>query len=37
MRQPGNEFKIDPYQAIGTVEIPAPTIPASFQADHRRW
>ena len=37
MRQPGNEFKIDPFQAIGTAEIPAPTLPASLLKDHQRW
>ena len=37
MRQPGNEFKIDPFKAIGTIEIPAPVIPAHFQKDHERW
>lgn len=37
MRQPGNEFKADPFQAIGTAIIPAPQLPASFEKDHSRW
>lgn len=37
MRQPGNEFKIDPFKAVGTVEVPAPVIPSGFQEDHKRW
>ena len=30
MRQIGTEFNVDPYKAVGTEEIPAPEIPASF-------
>jgi hypothetical protein len=37
MRQPGNEFKIDPFKAIGTVEMPAPILEGTFQKDHQHW
>ena len=37
MRQPGNEFKIDPFQAIGSEEIPALAMSGAFQADHQHW
>lgn len=38
MRQPGNEFKIDPFKAIGTEAIPAPQINGTaFQKDHEKW
>ena len=37
MRQPGNEFKIDPFKAISTEEIPAPIISGAFAKDHQRW
>ena len=34
MRQPGNEFKIDPFKAIGTVEMPNPVLQGTFLKDH---
>lgn len=37
MRQPGNEFRVDPYKAIGTEAIPVPELPPSFAKDHQRW
>ena len=37
MRQPGNEFKIDPYKAIGTVEMPNPILQGTFAKDHEHW
>ena len=37
MRQPGNEFKIDPTKAIGTIEMPAPVLQGTFQKDHQHW
>ena len=37
MRQPGNEFRTDPHQAISTEAIPVPILPASFEKDHARW
>lgn len=38
MRQPGNEFKIDPFKAIGTESVPAPQIlGTAFQKDHEKW
>lgn len=37
MRQPGNEFKIDPFKAIGTEEMPAPVLSGQFAKDHAHW
>lgn len=37
MRQPGSEHNIDPYKAIGTVEIPVPLLQGSFLKDHQNW
>ena len=37
MRQPGNEFKIDPFKAIGTVEMPSPVLQGTFLKDHEHW
>ena len=37
MRQPGTEHRIDPFQAQGTVEIPAPVLTGQFQKDHIQW
>ncbi len=37
MRQPGNEFKIDPFKTIGTSEIQAPVIGGAFARDHQNW
>jgi hypothetical protein len=37
MRQPGSEFKQDPFQAVSTQEMPLPKLPPSFEKDHSRW
>lgn len=37
MRQPGNEFRVDPYKAQGSQEIPAAVLPPTFQKDHQKW
>ena len=37
MRQPGSEFNIDPFKAVGTAEMPAPVLQGSFLKDHQNW
>ena len=37
MRQPGSDLNIDPFKAIGTVEIPAPKLEGGFLKDHQNW
>ena len=37
MRQPGSETKIDPFKAIGTVEMPNPVLQGTFLKDHEHW
>lgn len=37
MRQPGNEFKVDPFKVIATEEIPAPVLSGQILKDHQHW
>ena len=37
MRQPGSDLNIDPFKAIGTVEIPSPKLEGAFLKDHQNW
>jgi hypothetical protein len=37
MRQIGNEFNIDPFKAIGTIEMPAPTLEGETLKNHNHW
>lgn len=37
MRQPGTEFNIDPFKAVGTAEVPAPVLEGAFLKDHQNW
>lgn len=37
MRQPGQDFNIDPFQPIKLDEVEAPVLPPTFMKDHERW
>lgn len=37
MRQPGNEFRQDPYKSDPVFSMTDFSVPASFQKDHQKW